>query len=82
MAHAIVCNVSISNARCLATVLSILEGSFKFLNISTDEVYGSLELDQEGFTEMSPILPSSAYSASKASAFCVSAKLESPTTVE
>lgn len=45
-----------------------LKGRFKFLNISTDEVYGSLELDQEGFTEMSPILPSSAYSASKASA--------------
>ena len=38
----------------------------KFLHISTDEVYGSL--DEEGyFTEKSPIKPNSPYSASKAS---------------
>ena len=39
----------------------------KFLQVSTDEVYGSL--DKEGFfTENSPIRPNSPYSASKASA--------------
>ena len=38
----------------------------KFMHISTDEVYGAL--GEEGyFTEMSPIKPSSPYSASKAS---------------
>ena len=43
------------------------EGSLnKFVHISTDEVYGSL--DENGyFTEKSPIKPSSPYSASKAS---------------
>ncbi len=40
--------------------------SFKFLHISTDEVYGSL--DKKGyFNEMTPYAPSSPYSASKAS---------------
>ncbi len=42
-------------------------GVRRFLQVSTDEVYGSL--GPEGrFTEMSPIVPSSPYSASKASA--------------
>lgn len=40
----------------------------KFIHISTDEVYGSLETDQEKkFTEESPFMPNSPYSASKAS---------------
>ncbi|MFL6730899.1 MAG: dTDP-glucose 4,6-dehydratase [Sphingomicrobium sp.] len=40
---------------------------FRFLHVSTDEVYGSL--DQDGlFTEETPYDPSSPYSASKASA--------------
>lgn len=39
----------------------------RFHHISTDEVYGSLELDDNGFTETSPYRPSSPYSASKAS---------------
>ena len=44
------------------------EGSSnKFVHISTDEVYGSLENDEGFFTETSPIKPSSPYSASKAS---------------
>src|SRR3972149_2386452 len=38
-----------------------------FLQISTDEVYGSVT-DQKGFVESSPLNPSSPYSASKASA--------------
>jgi dTDP-glucose 4,6-dehydratase len=41
----------------------------RFHQVSTDEVYGDLSLDSdEKFSESSPITPSSAYSASKASA--------------
>lgn len=42
----------------------------KFLQVSTDEVYGSLPEDKKEikFTETTPITPSSPYSASKASA--------------
>ncbi|MGC8979110.1 dTDP-glucose 4,6-dehydratase [Caldisericum sp.] len=43
--------------------------SARFLQISTDEVYGSLPLEsEEKFTEESPLKPNSPYSASKASA--------------
>ncbi|MEM8668668.1 MAG: dTDP-glucose 4,6-dehydratase [Planctomycetota bacterium] len=42
------------------------EGAFRFLHVSTDEVYGSL--GAEGyFTEQTPYSPNSPYSASKAS---------------
>ena len=41
---------------------------FKFINVSTDEVYGSLQKNDPPFTEQSSINPSSPYSASKASA--------------
>ena len=41
--------------------------AFRFLHVSTDEVYGSLG-ETGRFTESSPIQPSSPYSASKASA--------------
>jgi len=41
---------------------------FRFLHISTDEVYGSLELNEEPFTELNRYQPNSPYSASKASA--------------
>lgn len=42
------------------------QSQFKFLHVSTDEVYGDLH-DQEGFfSEKSPYHPSSPYSASKA----------------
>jgi len=41
--------------------------SFRFLHVSTDEVYGSLELDDPAFTETTPYQPNSPYSASKAS---------------
>lgn len=40
--------------------------NFRFLHISTDEVYGSLEADDPRFTETSPYSPNSPYSASKA----------------
>ena len=40
---------------------------FRFLHISTDEVYGTLDLHQDPFSEKSRYLPNSPYSASKAS---------------
>lgn len=39
---------------------------FRFLHVSTDEVYGSLELDEPAFTEDRRYEPNSPYSASKA----------------
>jgi dTDP-glucose 4,6-dehydratase len=42
------------------------QGAFRFLHVSTDEVYGSLG-DAGAFTETTPYAPSSPYSASKAS---------------
>jgi dTDP-glucose 4,6-dehydratase len=39
----------------------------KFVNVSTDEVYGSLELDDpNSFTESTPIMPNMPYAAAKA----------------
>lgn len=40
----------------------------KYIQISTDEVYGSLNFDDSPFTEHTPLSPNSPYSASKASA--------------
>jgi dTDP-glucose 4,6-dehydratase len=45
---------------------SLKYGVERFVQVSTDEVYGSIK--QGGFTEKSPIEPSSPYSASKAAA--------------
>lgn len=43
------------------------KNNFRFIQISTDEVYGSLELgDGKKFSETTPMNPSSPYSASKA----------------
>ena len=56
---------------CLDYYLSLgdkAQSSFKLINISTDEVYGALDSEQPGFTEMSPLSPNSPYSASKAGA--------------
>ena len=41
---------------------------FRFVHVSTDEVYGSLAPDDAPFTEDSPIRPNSPYAASKAAA--------------
>lgn len=41
--------------------------SFRFIHVSTDEVYGSLDYNQEPFLETSRYKPNSPYSASKAS---------------
>lgn len=40
----------------------------RFLHVSTDEVYGSLGLEDPPFTELAPYRPNSPYSASKAAA--------------
>lgn len=46
--------------------VSLDSGIIKFLQVSTDEVYGSI--DSGSWTEESPLLPNSPYSASKAAA--------------
>ena len=43
------------------------KGAFRFLHVSTDEVYGTLGPDDPAFTETTPYTPNSPYSASKAS---------------
>lgn len=43
-------------------------GVERFIQISTDEVYGSLGMDDPPFTEKTPLRPTSPYSASKAAA--------------
>jgi dTDP-glucose 4,6-dehydratase len=41
--------------------------SFRFLHVSTDEVYGTLEPNDPAFSETTPFAPNSPYAASKAS---------------
>ena len=49
-----------------ATLQGEDKASFRFLHVSTDEVYGSLTPDAPPFTENHPFEPNSPYSASKA----------------
>ena len=42
------------------------KAAFRFLHVSTDEVYGSLSAEDPPFTETNPYQPNSPYSASKA----------------
>lgn len=42
------------------------KGAFRFLHVSTDEVYGSLKKSDPAFSESNPYEPNSPYSASKA----------------
>lgn len=42
------------------------QGDFRFLHVSTDEVYGTLSADEPAFTETHQYQPNSPYSASKA----------------
>ncbi len=42
--------------------------AFRFLHVSTDEVYGSLGADDPAFSETTPYAPNSPYAASKAAA--------------
>jgi len=57
----------------LVNALNYLEGAgkdigdkFRFLHVSTDEVFGSLEPNESGFSETTAYKPNSPYSASKA----------------
>ena len=53
--------------RCLAESTESARRAFRFLHISTDEVYGSLS-ETGAFSEATPYAPNSPYAASKASA--------------
>lgn len=54
-------------ARAYCSGLSDPErSSFRFLHVSTDEVFGSLSADDPPFSETTPYAPNSPYSASKA----------------
>src|SRR5574344_3066867 len=66
---------------CAKAAWELPDGSFKegkkFLHVSTDEVYGSLEKEDEYFYETTPYSPHSPYSASKASSdFLVKAYMD------
>lgn len=50
----------------LARATEAERAAFRFLHVSTDEVYGSLEADAPAFSETNPYQPNSPYSASKA----------------
>jgi dTDP-glucose 4,6-dehydratase len=59
-----------SNINGTHTLLTLLHDYDveKYLQISTDEVYGSLKEEDPAFTETHPVRPNSPYSASKSSA--------------
>ncbi|GAC1683628.1 MAG: dTDP-glucose 4,6-dehydratase [Gemmatimonadaceae bacterium] len=56
---------------CARRELAECPRSFRFINVSTDEVYGSLTATDPAFTERHPLRPNSPYSASKAGADCL-----------
>src|SRR5215510_5522881 len=58
---------NIDGARVLLEVAAEY-GMNRFLQVSTDEVYGSLASHEPAFSEDSPLLPNSPYAASKAAA--------------
>jgi dTDP-glucose 4,6-dehydratase len=51
--------------------LEVRPREFRFVNVSTDEVYGSLDHADAPFAEEHPLAPNSPYSASKAGADCM-----------
>ena len=53
---------------CTKAELDARPRPFRLVNVSTDEVYGTLGPDDAAFTETTPIRPNSPYSASKAGA--------------
>jgi dTDP-glucose 4,6-dehydratase len=56
----------LEQARTYWSELAPEREKFRFLYVSTDEVYGSLGLNDPPFTETTPYMPNSPYSASKA----------------
>ncbi len=59
---------NVEGTRVLLEAARQCAGLRRFVQVSTDEVYGSLSPSEPPFTENSPIKPSSPYSASKAGA--------------
>jgi dTDP-glucose 4,6-dehydratase len=55
-----------SARRYWSGLLSKRKEAFRFLHVSTDEVYGSLGPDDPAFSEKTPFAPNSPYAASKA----------------
>ena len=62
---------TIGTLRLLDVVKEYLEGfknnKFRFIHVSTDEVYGSLNTNDKSFSEKNKFFPNSPYAASKAS---------------
>jgi dTDP-glucose 4,6-dehydratase len=56
---------------CALEELRARPRDFRFVNVSTDEVYGTLGPGDPAFTESTPLAPNSPYSASKAGADCL-----------
>jgi dTDP-glucose 4,6-dehydratase len=56
---------------CMRAELGGAARPFRFVNVSTDEVYGSLGPDERAFAESHPLAPNSPYSSSKAAADCL-----------
>ena len=56
---------------CAQAELQERPRDFRFVNVSTDEVYGALGPSDPAFTEQHPLQPNSPYSASKAGADCL-----------
>ncbi len=50
---------------------ALAHGIGRFLQVSTDEVYGSLQAEDAAFHEATPLAPNSPYAASKAAADCL-----------
>jgi dTDP-glucose 4,6-dehydratase len=62
------CDTNILGTQTLLNVMRKYKRIKRFIQISTDEVYGSLSLDAPAFTEQHNLTPNSPYSASKAAA--------------
>lgn len=62
------CNLLSETLRYWKCLDEAAKETFRFLHVSTDEVFGSLTKEEPPFTETSPYKPNSPYSASKASA--------------
>lgn len=61
-------HTNINGTHSLLNLLHDCPSIERYLQVSTDEVYGSLTEDEDAFTENTPIQANSPYSASKASA--------------
>lgn len=61
-------HTNICGTHSLLNLLHTCKNIKKFVQISTDEVYGTLDITSQPFTEESPIKPNSPYASSKASA--------------